>query len=112
MCWDFKTLKLGIGTGAESERSAVRGSGSNTASFARMSESGCIEDEPGQLHADFANQFISGGVLESSKCLLSKWLCPQPMRHNESILILGSLQLFSSVPQYECFGEMDRCDWC
>jgi len=70
-------------------------------------ENGAIEDQPGQLHADFANQFIGGGVLEggnvqeeirftvNTECLVSKWLCPFPMRINEAILIFGSQQLFN-----------------
>eukprot|EP01083_Nonionella_stella_P089622 250122_1 len=71
-----------------------------------VSEEGCIEDQSGQLHADFANQYIGGGVLEGGnvqeeirftvnvECVISKWLCPLPMRHNEAIIILGSQQFF------------------
>ena len=70
-------------------------------------EEGCIEDQSGQLQADFANQYIGGGVLEggnvqeeirftvNTECLISKWLCPLPMRHNESIIIMGSQQFFN-----------------
>jgi len=70
-------------------------------------DEGAIEDQPGQIHADFANQYIGGGVLEggnvqeeirftvNTECLISKWLCPLPMQINEAILIFGSQQFFN-----------------
>eukprot|EP01084_Bolivina_argentea_P119216 211398_1 len=76
-------------------------------------EEGCIEDQCGELHADFANQYIGGGVLEggnvqeeirftvNTECIISKWLCPLPMTHNEAIIIFGSQQFFD----YKGYGS-------
>eukprot|EP01084_Bolivina_argentea_P119215 211397_1 len=76
-------------------------------------KNGCIEDQIGALHADFANKYIGGGVLGkgavqeeirfilNTECIISKLLCPQPMEHNESILIFGSQQFFN----YKGYGR-------
>ena len=76
-------------------------------------EEGCIEDEIGELQADFANQYIGGGVLEggnvqeeirftvNTECIISKFLNPLPMRHNEVIIIMGSQQFFN----YKGYGS-------
>eukprot|EP01084_Bolivina_argentea_P165680 287802_1 len=68
---------------------------------------GCIEDDIIAIHSDFANMLIGGGVLNggrvqeeirftiNSECVISKLLCPDEMRNNESIIILGSQQFFN-----------------
>ena len=83
-----------------------------------VDEEGCIEDQPGALHADFANEYIGGGVLcggnvqeeirftVNTECIISKWLCPTPMKHNEAIIILGSQQFFN----YKGYGSSFQFD--
>eukprot|EP00484_Ammonia_sp_Unknown_P013105 CAMPEP_0197078180 /NCGR_PEP_ID=MMETSP1384-20130603/212988_1 /TAXON_ID=29189 /ORGANISM="Ammonia sp." /LENGTH=565 /DNA_ID=CAMNT_0042517045 /DNA_START=77 /DNA_END=1777 /DNA_ORIENTATION=- len=77
-----------------------------------VDEDGCIEDQYGQLQADFANQFIGGGVLDggnvqeeirftvNTECVISKFLNPLPMKINEAIIIMGSQQFF----EYSGYG--------
>ena len=62
---------------------------------------GFIEDSPAILHADFANEFIGGGVLHGGcvqeeilfvvkpECLVSMMLCPR-MLDFEAITIIGA----------------------
>ena len=81
-------------------------------------DEGCIEDQHGQIHADFANMYIGGGVLTggnvqeeirftvNTECLISKWLSPIPMQINESILIFGTQQFFD----YSGYGSRFKFD--
>jgi len=67
----------------------------------RVSNSGVIEDAQGMLQADFANEFIGGGVLcmgcvqeeirftINPECLVSLLLCER-MEDNEAIVIVGA----------------------
>ena len=79
-------------------------------------ESGGIEDAAGALQADFANEYIGGGVLHGGnvqeeirfsicpECLVSLLICP-PMRPREAILLQGIRQYAS----YEGYGHRFEC---
>ena len=72
----------------------------------QKNEKGHIEDQTEALHADFANEYIGGGVLHGGnvqeeiyfsvfcECLVACVIAPQPMQVNESIIILGFLFFF------------------
>eukprot|EP00485_Elphidium_margaritaceum_P001682 CAMPEP_0202691336 /NCGR_PEP_ID=MMETSP1385-20130828/6078_1 /ASSEMBLY_ACC=CAM_ASM_000861 /TAXON_ID=933848 /ORGANISM="Elphidium margaritaceum" /LENGTH=532 /DNA_ID=CAMNT_0049346727 /DNA_START=20 /DNA_END=1618 /DNA_ORIENTATION=- len=69
-------------------------------------DEGGIEEQSCQLHADFANEYIGGGVLHggnvqeeirftvSTECLIAKFLSPMAMLPNEAILMMGTQQFF------------------
>jgi hypothetical protein len=75
-----------------------------------VSNDGAIEDTPDSLHADFANEFIGGGVLGSGcvqeeilfvikpECLVSMLFCEE-MAPTEAIMIRGA-ERFSSYKGY------------
>eukprot|EP01084_Bolivina_argentea_P206363 352360_1 len=79
---------------------------------------GCIEDDIIAMHADFANMQIGGGVLDggrvqeeirftvNSECVIAKLLCPDEMRNNEAIIILGSQQFCN----YKGYGYTFKFD--
>ena len=68
---------------------------------------GGIQDCPNALFANFANEFIGGGVMHGGNVqeeilftvnpenLIAKFLAPQPMLENESIITLGTFQYFN-----------------
>lgn len=70
--------------------------------------SGCIEEAPHTLQADFANAYIGGGVLYtgcvqeeirfcmSPECIVSMVLCESMMDH-EAIVLIGTEQFSSSA---------------
>ncbi|KAH3731907.1 poly glycohydrolase family protein [Pelomyxa schiedti] len=73
-------------------------------------EEGLIEESEAVLHADFANEYIGGGVLHGGcvqeeilfvlrpECLLSMFLCPR-MELKETITIIGA-ERFSNYTGY------------
>jgi len=75
-----------------------------------ISAQGSIEDSDAELHADFANEFIGGGVLNGGnvqeeilflfkpECLATLLFCAK-MEPNESIIITGA-ERFSSYSGY------------
>lgn len=89
----------------------------STLSSIEVIHDGAIENAPDTLHADFANEFIGGGVLHTGcvqeeilfvirpECLVSMLFCDQ-MAPDESILIRGA-ERFSSYKGYAWTFKFD-----